>query len=77
MTSMWNAVSDLDYYDQFSRREDIDPDEGRDDVTASAAVNECENCGRACDNLIDLPTWNFKACETCAEEAEREDRRTR
>ena len=39
----------------------------------SAAVNVCENCGHSCDTLIDLPSWNFKACETCAEEAARED----
>ena len=46
-----------------------------DTVTESVAVNVCENCGKACDTLIDLPSWNFKACETCAEEAAREDER--
>lgn len=56
-------------------RDYIDPDEGREDVTASAAVNVCENCGKACETLIDLPSWNFKACPTCAEDAAREDAR--
>ena len=47
-----------------------------DVVTKTVAVNVCENCGASCDSLIDLPSWNFNACETCAEEATREDRRS-
>lgn len=43
------------------------------DICYSSAVHVCENCGQACETLIDLPTWNFKACATCAEEAARED----
>jgi hypothetical protein len=49
--------------------------EGREDTTSSVAVHVCENCGRACDELIDLPGWQFRACEVCAEEAAREDAR--
>lgn len=45
------------------------------DICYSSAVHVCENCGQACDELIDLPGWNFKACEACAEEAAREDAR--
>jgi hypothetical protein len=46
-----------------------------DVVTESVAVHVCENCRHSADTLIDLPSWNFKACETCAEEAAREDAR--
>lgn len=46
-----------------------------DDPSYSVAVNICENCGKPCDELIDLPIWNFKACPTCADDAAREDAR--
>jgi hypothetical protein len=46
-----------------------------EDVTESVAVNVCQNCGRCCEKLHDLPRWNFKACDKCAEEAAREDAR--
>lgn len=45
------------------------------DICYSSAVNVCGNCGQACDELIDLPSWNFKACATCAEETAQEDAR--
>jgi hypothetical protein len=53
----------------------IDWDEGREDASVSAAVNICENCGQACEELHDLAEWNFQACDECAEEAAREDAR--
>jgi hypothetical protein len=52
-----------------------DPRPKTEDVTESVAVNVCENCGRTCEELHDLPEWNFKACDECAEEAAREDAR--
>jgi hypothetical protein len=52
-----------------------DPRPKTEDVTESVAVHTCENCGKACDELIDLPTWQFKACPECAEEAARQDAR--
>jgi len=52
-----------------------DPLSQTDDVTASAAVNECQNCGKACETLTWLEGWNYNACEPCAEEAAREDAR--
>jgi hypothetical protein len=52
-----------------------DPLPKSDDVTASAAVNECGNCGKACETLTWLEGWNFDACDACAEEAAREDER--
>lgn len=46
------------------------------DTNYSAAVNECENCGKPCETLHDLSDgWNFKACDQCAEDAAREDAR--
>jgi hypothetical protein len=45
------------------------------DVTESVAVNECGNCGNACETLTWLEGWNFHACDECAEEAAREDAR--
>jgi hypothetical protein len=50
-----------------------DPLPQTDDVTVSVAVNECQNCGKACETLHDLPRWNFQACDECAEEAARAD----
>jgi hypothetical protein len=52
-----------------------DPRPKTEDATESVAVNICENCGHSCETLIDLAGWNFRACETCAEEAAREDAR--
>jgi hypothetical protein len=52
-----------------------DPLPNTDDVTASVAVHECQTCGKACEELHDLPRWNFKACDACAEEAARADER--
>ena len=46
-----------------------------DDVTRSVAVNECQNCGKACETLTWLEGWNYNACEACAEEAAAEDAR--
>ena len=52
-----------------------DPKPQTGDVTASAAVNECQNCGEACETLTWLEGWNYSACDACAEEAAREDER--
>ncbi|HKE24950.1 MAG TPA: hypothetical protein VKB88_21455 [Bryobacteraceae bacterium] len=52
-----------------------DPLPKTDDVTATVAVNECQNCGKACETLVWLEGWNYNACDTCAEEAAREDAR--
>jgi hypothetical protein len=52
-----------------------DPFPKTDDVTASVAVNECQNCGKACETLTYLEGWHFNACDQCAEEAAREDAR--
>jgi hypothetical protein len=52
-----------------------DPRPKTEDITESAAVNVCENCGHACDELVFLPSWSFNACEECAEEAARKDAR--
>ena len=52
-----------------------DPLPKTDDVTASVAVNECQNCGQVCETLTWLEGWNFNACDACAEEATREDER--
>jgi hypothetical protein len=52
-----------------------DPLPKTDDVTASAAVHECQNCGKACETLTWLEGWNYNACDACAEEAAREDER--
>jgi hypothetical protein len=52
-----------------------DPLPNTDDVTASVAVHECQNCGKACETLTYLEGWNFNACDACAEEAAREDER--
>jgi hypothetical protein len=42
-------------------------------VTDSVAVHVCENCGHSCETLIELPEAEFRACETCAEDAAREE----
>jgi len=52
-----------------------DPQPQTDDVTATVAVHECQNCGQACETLTWLEGWNFNACDACAEEATREDAR--
>jgi hypothetical protein len=52
-----------------------DPQPQTDDVTRTVAVNECQNCGKACETLTWLEGWNFNACDACAEEAAREDER--
>jgi hypothetical protein len=34
----------------------------------SSAVNECENCERACETLHHVPEFNFMGCDTCLDE---------
>ena len=40
-----------------------------DDITSSVAVNECENCGRACETLSPVPGFDFMGCDRCLDEA--------
>jgi hypothetical protein len=36
----------------------------------TVAVLECENCGKACEKLHDVPEFNYKGCDVCMEEAQ-------
>jgi hypothetical protein len=40
-----------------------------DDAIYSAAVNVCENCGRACETLHHVPEFDYMGCDDCLAEA--------
>jgi hypothetical protein len=48
----------------------IDWDEGRDSgASASAAVSQCENCGRTGERLTLVPEFDYMGCDDCMAEA--------
>ena len=46
-----------------------DPKPKTDDVTASVAVHECQNCGTSCETLHEVPHFDYMGCDDCLEEA--------
>ena len=46
-----------------------DPLPKTDDVTASFAVNECQNCGKACEELTHVSEFDYMGCDKCMAEA--------
>ena len=44
-----------------------DPKPKTDDVTASVAVHECQNCGTSCETLHEVPHFDYMGCDDCLE----------
>jgi len=43
------------------------------DTVPTPVSEQCQNCGRACEELIYLEGWKFRACPACARECQLTD----
>jgi hypothetical protein len=43
------------------------------ETVPTRVLEECQNCGRLCEELVYLEGWDFRACPTCARECQLTD----
>ena len=43
------------------------------EAASTSPLEECQNCGRPCEELVYLESWKFRACPACAREAQLTD----